>query len=111
MSGRVRDASVVRHLRLMADYECEPLWEERDNIDPWSLGLPGDLADALSARAADYTATLNQSDPRASGFADEPAANAWLVQGANLATRLREEGYAVAYFHEDERARELVARR
>jgi hypothetical protein len=93
----------------MADYECHPLWEAGENIDPWSLGLPGDLAHALSAWGDDYTATLNRSDPRASGFADVPAASAWLLQGAHLAARLREEGFAVDYFHDGEHAPELVA--
>ena len=109
MSGRIRDTSVVRRLRLMADYGCHPLWEAGDNIDPWSIGLPGDLAHALQAWGADYTATLKGSDPHASGFADEPAASAWLLRGAHLAARLREEGFAVDYFHDGERAPELVA--
>jgi hypothetical protein len=109
MSARPGDTRRVRRLRLMADYECHPLWAAGGNLDPWTLGLPADLAEALSTWAADYTATLNQSDPRVSGFTDEPSARAWLAQGETLASRLRQEGFAVDYFHQDQKPGDLVA--
>lgn len=94
----------------MADYGCHALWDEGNNVDPWSIDLPSDLADALAAWAADYTATLDPSDPRASGFADESAARVWLAQGDRLATRLRRQGYEVDYFHDGQRAFGMVSR-
>jgi hypothetical protein len=99
----------MRRLRLMADYECHPLWDAGDNLDPWTLALPADLAEGLSTWAADYTATLNQSDPGLSGFTDAASAGAWLKQGESLAIRLQQEGVAVDYFHQDQRAEDLVA--
>jgi hypothetical protein len=93
----------------MADYESHPLWDAGGNVDPWSIDLPADLADALAVWATDYTATLDPSDPPASGFADELTAKAWLVQGERLAARLRRQGYAVDYFHDGQRALDLVS--
>ena len=95
----------------MSDYECHALWDEDGgNIDPRSLELPGDLAEALDAWADDYTATLEQSDPRVSGFADESAAEAWLQQGALTADRLRQQGFAVDYWHDGQRPLDLVGK-
>lgn len=102
----------MRTLRLMADYECFPLWEAGDavgNVDPWSLDIPGELAAALSTWGDEYTATLNQEDPTASGFADEPTAPAWVLAGARLADRLRDEGVAVQYFEDGWPSKGLVA--
>jgi hypothetical protein len=93
----------------MADYECHALWDTGGNIDPRSIDLPADLADALAEWAADYTATLDPSDPRASGFKVESAAKAWLARGDRLAAWLRQQGYAVDYFHDGQRALDLVS--
>ena len=94
----------------MADYECHALWDAGVNVDPWSIGIPGDLADALGAWAAEYTATLDPSNPPDSGFADESAARAWLTHGDHLAAQLRLAGFAVDYVHDSQRAVDLVAR-
>ena len=96
----------------MPNYDCYPLWEGDavGNVDPWSLDIPSDLAAALTAWSDEYTATLNQLDPPASGFTDETTAEVWLLLGARLAARLRGEGFAVEYFYDGKRARDLVAR-
>ncbi len=106
------DTGGVPALRLMADYECYPLWDAAaaaTNVDPASLDIPHDLAAALAAWGDEYTVTLNRSDPAASGFTDERAAQTWLKTGAELAARLRAEGIRVHYFHEGTGARDLVA--
>ena len=47
-----RHTRIVRHLRLMADYECYPLWESQEegmhNVDPFELAIPEQLAEALT---------------------------------------------------------------
>jgi hypothetical protein len=97
----------------MADYECYPLWEGDGpgNVDPSSLDISGDLAVAITAWGGEYDATLDRENPAASGFADQPAAEAWLRRGAQLAARLRGEGMATDYFHDGKPASDLVARR
>jgi len=102
----------MRPLRLMADYDCHPLWEpgaDPYNVAPSSLGIPAELATALQDWADQYTATLDRWDPTASGFADESVAEAWLRRGAHFASRMRDEGYAVTYLHQGTRGRDLVA--
>ena len=96
----------------MADYECYPLWEGDglDDLDPWSLNIPSDLAAAITAWGDEYDATLNREDPAASGFTDVSTAEAWLLTGAHLAARLRREGIAVQYVHHGTPSRDLVAR-
>ena len=95
----------------MADYECHPLWRAvavPTNVDPASLDIPSDLAAALTAWGDEFTATLNRSDPAASGFPDEPTARRWLREGSDLAAWLRTQGISVDYFHEGKAPVELV---
>ena len=97
-------------LRLMADYECYPIWDPASmaNVDPATLDLPPDLATALRAWGDEYTATLDRSNPAASGFPDVPSARSWLRTGDELAARLRAEGFSVDYFHEVESPSDIV---
>lgn len=107
-----RDTEDVPALRLMADYECYPVWNAEaatTNLDPGGLEIPRDLATALTAWGDEYTATLNRSDPAVSGFTDERAAQTWLRTGAELAARLRAQGISVDYFHEGQAPRDLVS--
>ena len=93
----------------MADYECHPLWESQEeglhNVDPFELAIPEQLAEALTEWAGQYTASLNQSDPTASGFRDRSEANGWLRRGSALAAQLRGAGFDVSYFHEGQSPR------
>jgi hypothetical protein len=90
----------------MADWQCWPLWESgapEYNVDPASLPISQRLRDDLTAWADMHDATLNRDYPPSSGFPDLAAANQWLVNGADLATRLREElpsDFQVQYDHE-----------
>jgi hypothetical protein len=96
-------------IRLMADYECYPLWDQHGNVDPFDLTITLELANALLAWAEEYTETLDRSNPPASGFVDIRAAERWLRKGARLAAQLRDQGYPVEYFHAGERPSALVA--
>jgi len=99
----------------MADYCSDALWEVAEsesvgNIDPSSLDISDGLVAELALWSDAFTATLDQDDPLASGFVDEPSAKTWLDQGAGLAARLRGEGFTVEYVHDGEAPRDLVAR-
>jgi hypothetical protein len=82
----------------MAEYESYPLWDSYEglhNVDPFDLPIPGVLANAVTEWSDEYTATLNRSEPLASGFADVASGGAWLRAGAAIANRLREHDVAV----------------
>jgi hypothetical protein len=97
----------------MADYECQPLWDSEGsglrNFNPFDLPITEELANALTAWAEEYTATLHRADPATSGFRDVASAEAWLHTGAELAKRLRQEGLGIDYFHDRQAPAELVA--
>ena len=79
-------------MKLMADYDCYPLWgEDGENIDPSSLGLSETLTRDLNAWAKSYDATLNQDDPLKSGFASEDAERLFQEEGARLHLLLQRE--------------------
>ena len=91
----------------MADWQCWPLWESgapEYNVDPASLPISERLRNDLTAWADMFEATLNVDYPPLSGFPDLAAATQWLVNGADLTSRLREElpssEFQVWYFHE-----------
>jgi len=85
----------VRAIKLMADYQCYPLWEASSevvgNIDPETLPLSKELIDRLNTWANDYDATLNLDDPAASGFANEQAKEEFASRAIMLAEDLRSE--------------------
>ena len=92
----------MRTLKLMADYDCWPLWEskpdELDNIDPRRLPISTELAADLVKWSEDHDAILNKDDPASSGFTSREAQEQWIERGATLAERLRAElgsNYAV----------------
>jgi hypothetical protein len=97
----------------MADSECHPLSESQEeglhNVDPFELAISEQLAEALTEWAGQYTASLNQSDPTASGFRDKVGGERrGFGGGSALAAQLRGAGFDVSYFHEGNRP-ELVA--
>lgn len=85
----------MRTLKLMADYQCFPLWEaspgEVGNIDPNSLPISTSLRDQLMDWADVYDSTLNWEDPAISGFVSVDAVEVFKVQGMRLAHQMREE--------------------
>jgi hypothetical protein len=75
-------------VKLMADYECFPLWEVLDdgtnNLNPDSLPLTDELKVALRNWAASYDRTLNRDYPPESGFATPEDEAAFEVEGRRL---------------------------
>ena len=82
----------MRRLKLMADYDCHPLWgttaDEIGDIDPASLPISAALVADLAAWAGAFDATLDRDAPARSGFASSEAADAFRTEGARLAERL-----------------------
>lgn len=91
-------------LRLMADYNCHPLWDEGasvGNVDPGDLLISAELKRDLVAWAHAYDATLCSEDPRMSGFRTPEEEQRFESEGAELWRRLRLElgsGARVRYF-------------
>jgi hypothetical protein len=85
---------VVRHIKLMADYRCYPLWpgegEPTGDIDPDTLPLSVELKRDLLNWAKCLDDALNWDDPAHTvwpeGFWTE-----FNAQGIRLAQRLRTE--------------------
>lgn len=61
------DPKQVRRIKVMADYQCHPLWSMDDgtagNIVPDALGLSAQLTHDLNAWAAEFDASINPDDP------------------------------------------------
>lgn len=94
----------MRILKMMADYQCFPLWEASDtavgNVDPASLPISQELIGQLNSWAAEFDRSLNLDDPVHSGFSTVTEERAFLDQGRRLSMRLNEElgkGYSVVY--------------
>lgn len=85
----------MRTLKLMADYDCFPLWEaspgQVGNIDPETLNISAELKGDLAEWARFFDQTLNRDDPANSGFASTEAENAFKMQGRTLGERLQTE--------------------
>ena len=97
-------AATTRSLKLMADYECSPLWEQTEtgtnNIDPEDLPISQGLRDALNAWAQRYDDTLDHDDPRRSGFPNQEAEVAFNADGQALLDKLKAEtgrGYTLTF--------------
>ena len=85
----------MRAIKLMADYQCFPLWEASagyvGNINPDDLPISSSLRDRLMAWAAVFDTTLDMDDPASSGFESEEAANDFRIEGLALAQQLQDE--------------------
>ncbi len=81
----------------MPDYQCFPLWditpetEIYGDIHPNSLLISKELQEQIINWAVIYDSTLNHDDPAASDFLSLESKNAFLIEGARLATQLQEE--------------------
>lgn len=92
-------------MKLMADYQCFPLWEALDdgthNVNPDDLPLTADLKSALRNWSASYDRTLNQEYPPDSGFASPAEEEAFEAEGRRLWKELQAQldpEYKVAYY-------------
>ncbi|MCX5195525.1 hypothetical protein OOK31_16700 [Streptomyces sp. NBC_00249] len=99
------DEEQPRTIRVLADYECHPLWpgENVGDLSPHDpdLGLTPDLAARLDAWAAEFDAILCRDDPASSAFPTPEAELAFARTGEKLAVRLARElgpGWRVRYF-------------
>lgn len=85
----------MRRLKLMADYDCLPLWgtsaEDVGEVDPADLPISTELVADLGRWAAVFDATLDRDEPLRSGFGSPEAAAAFRAEGERLADRLRTE--------------------
>jgi len=85
----------VKSLRLMADYECHPLWDLEPgmygDIDPETLPISEDLKRRLAGWAREFDETLNRDDPASSGFKSDEAEQAFKERGRQLAGQLQSE--------------------
>ena len=99
----------MRVIRLMADYQCPPIWERvGDDLapkDPASLPISAALAERIVAWSAEYGGTLNAADPASSGFPSDDAEIDWNKRGRGLWRELRAElgaDFRVDYFDSEE---------
>jgi len=93
----------TRKIKLMADYQCYPLWhvEEVGNIDPNKLPISTVLKKHLNSWAECYDETLVIEDPKLSGFKNDKEALAFEEQGQFLWQQLQKElgnKYEIFYF-------------
>jgi hypothetical protein len=92
----------MKHLKVMADYHCFPIWDidEPNNIDPHTLPLSEALIAKLMQWAARYDNTLNTEYPPSSGFLDTDSAVSFIHDGKDLTESLRNElsdDYSITY--------------
>jgi hypothetical protein len=85
-----------RTIRLMADYECHPLWlsgPQAGDIAPDDprLALSSTLAKRLSDWADEYDGTLCADDPKSSGFSSREGELTFYRVGEELAVQLAKE--------------------
>ncbi|RZI56585.1 MAG: hypothetical protein EOP37_23695 [Rubrivivax sp.] len=80
-----------KKLKLMADYQCFPLWGDGDNIDPASLPISDRLCEDLMTWALAFDATLVMDDPLSSGFPTEVDELEFKREGHRLKERLQAE--------------------
>lgn len=84
-------------LKLMAEYECWPLWvssgpaDRRGNLDPGDLPLQETTHRRLEQWARWFETTYQPDDPASSGFAEPAALDAFNREGQLLAELLRAE--------------------
>ena len=101
---------MAKRIKLMADYDCFPLWAESGdlspNIDPRTLSLSATTVAALLGWADRYDATLNRDDPKESGFSTPSEAQDFERQGLQLWSTLQHElgaEFQVSFFSVQQR--------
>ncbi len=94
-------------IKLMADYECFPLWKSGEagtaNLAPENFPLSAEIKKRLISWAEWYDSTLNPDDPISSGFVTKEDEQAFEEEGRSLCKILLKElkgVYNVVYFSE-----------
>lgn len=85
----------MRYIRLMADYQCHPVWDispgEYGDIDPSALPISKELKSRLAKWACLYDETLDLDCPQCSGFKSEELEAEFNREGRLLADCLQNE--------------------
>ncbi|RYF95399.1 MAG: hypothetical protein EON95_01730 [Caulobacteraceae bacterium] len=81
----------MRTIRLMADYQCWPLWDEDGNVDPADLPLSDALRRRLVAWAQAFEAGFDWDDPAASPPMSPQAEAAFVAERERLGADLQAE--------------------
>lgn len=96
-----------RSLKVMADYDCFPLWETDQsglrNLNPKDLPISRELACSLMAWAIEYDQCFDNTDPKMSGFPTRRLHEEFVRKGWVLAASLQTElgsGWTILYFND-----------
>lgn len=85
----------MKHIKLMADYDCHPLWDmtsgKYGDVSPDELPISKKLQSRISEWAAEYNETLDRENPENSGFASEELEHEFKKEGALIADLLQTE--------------------
>lgn len=110
------DAKTIRRIKLMADYDCFPLWDLGDagpaNLDTADLPIPVDLLLDLRAWTRRYDDTLDRADLMNSGFPSPEDHAEFAKTGSKLALWLAKSlgsSWSVVYFNNATGAKELLS--
>lgn len=91
----------MKSIKVMAGYECSPLWlTGGGHLSAYELPISDTLAAELWEWAGIYDDTIDREDPPQSGFETPEAERQFFVRGEELAKRLAVElgdGYSVSY--------------
>ena len=100
---------MARRVKLMADYDCWPLWgmdgDDIGNLDPAALGLSTGLTARLALWSEAYDARLDRADQGGSPPPTLEEIGRFEREGLALWRLVREElgsGYEVHYFSDRE---------
>jgi hypothetical protein len=95
----------MQYIKLMTDYQCEPLWwadgERVGPFDPASLPLSDETQQELAAWAERYEHWINLADPGNSPEVPASEQEAFESEGLRLWGKLRQElgpDYHISYF-------------
>jgi hypothetical protein len=99
---------MVKQIKLMADYDCYPLWvyedmDLMDNPHPSELPLDASTVERLLQWQDTYDGILNREDPASSDFASVEDRVAFEQEGISLWQQLQKElgdEYDVFYMSE-----------
>jgi hypothetical protein len=96
---------MVKTIKLMADYQCWPLWwtdnDAPGNIDPSTLPLTPVTVARLNQWAAQFDKRLNWNEPNATPPLTSDEVDAFEREGVSLWLKLRDElhpDYSVTYY-------------
>jgi hypothetical protein len=99
-----RPLHTSKHIKLMTDYGCDPIWALDHDLygcfAPEELGLPDDLTAGLRAWAESYEGSISLDDPATSLWSEDQH-DAHEAEGRRLAVLLkRARPDLVVYLHE-----------